>query len=69
MNRAHLPRLACSSKQRISHGLPARTILQTSIRKSGYSYSFCSKCGSTVPNIFRTGDGTLTKAGILVETQ
>ncbi len=35
-------------------------------KESGYSYSFCSKCGSTVPNMFRTGDKYWVPAGALV---
>ena len=32
-------------------------------KESGYSVSFCSTCGSTVPNIFRTGDKYWAPAG------
>ncbi|MBV1882756.1 MAG: GFA family protein [Pseudomonadales bacterium] len=35
-------------------------------KESGYSYSFCSKCGSTVPNMFRSGNKFWVPAGALV---
>ena len=35
-------------------------------KESGYSYSFCSKCGSTLPNMFRSGNKFWVPAGALV---
>ena len=32
-------------------------------KENGYSVSFCSKCGATVPNIFSTGDKYWVPAG------
>ena len=32
-------------------------------KENGYSVSFCSKCGATVPNIFSTGDKYWAPAG------
>ncbi len=36
-------------------------------KESGYSYAFCSGCGSTVPNIFRSGDKYWVPAGAFDE--
>ncbi len=36
-------------------------------KESGYSYSFCTTCGATVPNLFRSGDKYWIPAGALVD--
>ncbi|BCE01974.1 GFA family protein [Marinicellulosiphila megalodicopiae] len=35
-------------------------------KQTGYSYSFCSCCGATVPNMFRSGDKYWVPAGAML---
>ena len=43
--------------------LSGKSLISNYSKESGYSVSFCSKCGSTVPNVFRTGDKYWVPAG------
>ncbi len=45
--------------------LSGETNITNYSKDSGYSYSFCSSCGSTVPNMFRSGDKYWVPAGAL----
>jgi hypothetical protein len=40
--------------------------IRTYSKPSGYSCSFCSCCGATVPNLFRSGDKYWVPAGALL---
>ena len=43
--------------------LSGKELISNFKKESGYSVSFCLNCGSTVPNIFRTGDKYWVPAG------
>ncbi len=43
--------------------LSGQGLISSFKKESGYSVSFCSNCGSTVPNVFRTGDKYWVPAG------
>mgnify|MGYP000297749009 CR=1 FL=1 len=43
--------------------LSGKSLISNYSKESGYSVSFCSKCGSTVPNMFRTGEKYWVPAG------
>ncbi|MEH3144696.1 MAG: GFA family protein [Methylobacterium frigidaeris] len=43
--------------------LRGEELIRSFVRETGYRNDFCTVCGSTVPNLMRTGDGMWIPAG------
>lgn len=47
------------------HWTGGREVVRSFVRSTGYRNDFCSTCGSSVPNLDRSGDGVWVPVGLL----